>query len=140
MGPKNEIVLRMDGGTPAGRPRIVIDDDLGYPTSVQLADGSIFTVILPQHVRQQLLCGRNVLDTARQLSPLQMEAAGKLLLAEDVHRSVMRNSSVVPVRGLLLRNSSTVASSWSVGQVHDVAEEVGRRPIIAAVKNCDLYD
>ncbi len=69
-----------------------------------------------------------------------MEAAGKLLLAEDVHRSVMRNSSVVPVRGLLLRNSSTVASSWSVGQVHDVAEEVGRRPIIAAVKNCDLYD
>ena len=41
---KNEIVLRMDGGTPAGKPRKVIDDDLGYPTSVQLADGSIFTV------------------------------------------------------------------------------------------------
>lgn len=41
---ENEIVLRMDGGTPDGQPRKVIDGDLGYPVSVQLADGSIFTV------------------------------------------------------------------------------------------------
>ena len=40
----NEIILRMDGGTPDGQPRKVIDGDLGYPASVQLADGSIFTV------------------------------------------------------------------------------------------------
>lgn len=39
-----EIVLRMDGGTPPGEPRTVADGDLGYPTSVQLADGSILTV------------------------------------------------------------------------------------------------
>ncbi len=40
----NEIVLRMDGGTPPGQPRIVDDGDLGYPTSIQLADGTILTV------------------------------------------------------------------------------------------------
>lgn len=40
----NEIVLRLDGGTPKGQDRKVADADLGYPTSVQLADGSIFTV------------------------------------------------------------------------------------------------
>ena len=41
---ENEIVLRMDGGTPPGQPRKVGDTDLGYPTSIQLDDGSIFTV------------------------------------------------------------------------------------------------
>jgi len=40
----NEIVIRMDGGTAAGKPRVVADEDLGYPTSVQLADGSMLTV------------------------------------------------------------------------------------------------
>lgn len=40
----NEIILRMDGGTPAGQPRKVGDTDLGYPVSVQLADGTVFTV------------------------------------------------------------------------------------------------
>ena len=40
----NEIVLRLDGGTPPEQNRKVADADLGYPTSVQLADGSIFTV------------------------------------------------------------------------------------------------
>jgi len=40
----NEIVLRMDGGTSKGQSRKVADADLGYPTSVQLADGSIFSV------------------------------------------------------------------------------------------------
>lgn len=40
----NEIILRMDGGTPEGTPRKVGDADLGYPVSVQLADGSMFTV------------------------------------------------------------------------------------------------
>ncbi len=40
----NEIVLRMDGGTPPGQSRIVDDGDLGYPTSIQLADGNILTV------------------------------------------------------------------------------------------------
>ena len=39
----NEIVLRMDGGTPEGQERKIGDNDLGYPVSVQLADGSIFT-------------------------------------------------------------------------------------------------
>ena len=41
---ENEIVLRMDGGTPQGQPRKVGDTDLGYPTSIQRDDGSIFTV------------------------------------------------------------------------------------------------
>jgi hypothetical protein len=40
----NEIILRMDGGTPEGQARKVIDADLGYPVSVELADGSVFTV------------------------------------------------------------------------------------------------
>jgi len=40
----NEIVIRMDGGTPDGQPTKVISKDLGYPVSVQLADGRIFTV------------------------------------------------------------------------------------------------
>jgi len=40
----NEIILRMDGGTPEGQERKVIDRDLGYPVSVQLDDGTIFTV------------------------------------------------------------------------------------------------
>jgi hypothetical protein len=40
----NEVILRMDGGTPLGQARKVVDGDLGYPTSVQLADGTIFTV------------------------------------------------------------------------------------------------
>lgn len=39
----NEIILRMDGGTPAGQPRRVGDPDLGYPQSVQLKDDRIFT-------------------------------------------------------------------------------------------------
>jgi hypothetical protein len=39
-----EIILRMDGGTPPGQARKVDDVDLGYPTSIQLPDGSIFTV------------------------------------------------------------------------------------------------
>ena len=39
----NEIVLRMDAGTPAGKPRKVGNRDLGYPVSVQLHDGSMFT-------------------------------------------------------------------------------------------------
>ena len=40
----NELIPRRDGGTPPGQPRKVVDGDLGYPTSVQLADGTIFTV------------------------------------------------------------------------------------------------
>ena len=40
----NEIIIRMDGGTPEGQPAKVIDKDLGYPVSVQLGDGRIFTV------------------------------------------------------------------------------------------------
>jgi len=40
----NEIIIRMDGGTPKGQPRRVGNSDLGYPVSVQLRDGSIFTV------------------------------------------------------------------------------------------------
>jgi hypothetical protein len=40
----NEIVLRADGGTPEGQPAEVGSTDLGYPASVQLADGRIFTV------------------------------------------------------------------------------------------------
>ena len=40
----NEIIIRMDGGTPEGRARKVWNSDLGYPVSVQLRDGSIFTV------------------------------------------------------------------------------------------------
>jgi hypothetical protein len=41
---QNEIILRTDGGTPQGQPRKVADADLGYPTSIQLDDGTIFTV------------------------------------------------------------------------------------------------
>lgn len=41
---QNEIILRMDGGTPEGQKSKVSDGDLGYPVSVQLEDGSIFTV------------------------------------------------------------------------------------------------
>jgi len=41
---ENEIVIRMDGGTPEGQPRKVIDADLGYAVSRQLDDGRIFTV------------------------------------------------------------------------------------------------
>ena len=41
---ENEIILRMDGGTTDGQPTKVISKDLGYPVSVQLADGRIFTV------------------------------------------------------------------------------------------------
>ena len=41
---ENEIILRMDGGTPEGQARKIADADLGYPVSVQLADGSLFTV------------------------------------------------------------------------------------------------
>ena len=40
----NEIVIRMDGGAAAGQKVKVGDRDLGYPVSVQLADGRIFTV------------------------------------------------------------------------------------------------
>jgi len=40
----NEIVIRMDGGTPDGQKRKVGDSDLGYPVSVQLDDSTIFTV------------------------------------------------------------------------------------------------
>jgi len=40
----NEIILRMDGGTPPGQARKVSDTDLGYPQSIQLKDGRIFTV------------------------------------------------------------------------------------------------
>lgn len=40
----NEIVIRMDGGAPAGTKVKVVDKDLGYPVSVQLGDGRIFTV------------------------------------------------------------------------------------------------
>jgi hypothetical protein len=40
----NEIVIRMDGGTPDAQPTKVISKDLGYPVSVQLADGRVFTV------------------------------------------------------------------------------------------------
>ncbi|HPA17576.1 MAG TPA: sialidase family protein [Verrucomicrobiae bacterium] len=40
----NEIVIRMDGGTPGGRPRKVGDTDLGYPASIQLEDDTILTV------------------------------------------------------------------------------------------------
>ena len=41
----NEIVIRMDGGTPDGQKRKVGDSDLGYPVSVQLDDSTIFTVL-----------------------------------------------------------------------------------------------
>jgi len=41
---ENEIILRMDGGTPEGQERKVGDADLGYPVSVELDDGTIFTV------------------------------------------------------------------------------------------------
>ncbi len=41
---QNEIVIRMDGGTPKGQDRKVGDYDLGYPVSLQLEDGRIFTV------------------------------------------------------------------------------------------------
>ena len=40
----NEILIRMDGGTADAQPTKVISKDLGYPVSVQLADGRIFTV------------------------------------------------------------------------------------------------
>jgi len=40
----NEIIIRMDGGTPEGQPRRVGNTDLGYPVSMQLDDGRIFTV------------------------------------------------------------------------------------------------
>ncbi len=40
----NEVVIRMDGGTPEGQKRKVGDRDLGYPVSVQLDDDTIFTV------------------------------------------------------------------------------------------------
>ncbi len=40
----NEIVIRMDGGTPEGQASKVSDKDLGYPVSVELKDGRIFTV------------------------------------------------------------------------------------------------
>ena len=40
----NEIILRMDGGTPDDQERKVGSSDLGYPVSVQLDDGRIFTV------------------------------------------------------------------------------------------------
>lgn len=41
---QNEIILRMDGGTLEGQKCKVGNGDLGYPVSVQLADGTIFTV------------------------------------------------------------------------------------------------
>lgn len=40
----NEIILRMDGGTPKNLPRKVGDTDLGYPVSVRLSNNLIFTV------------------------------------------------------------------------------------------------
>jgi len=40
----NEIIIRMDGGTPKGKTSEVSNDDLGYPVSLQLKDGTIFTV------------------------------------------------------------------------------------------------
>ena len=40
----NEIIIRMDGGTPDGQARRVGNGDLGYPVSVQLKDGRIFSV------------------------------------------------------------------------------------------------
>ncbi len=43
-GLENEIVIRMDGGAPAGTKSRVGDWDLGYPVSIQLPDGRIFTV------------------------------------------------------------------------------------------------
>lgn len=39
----NEIVIRMDGGTPEGQKRKVGNTDLGYPVSVQLDNNRIFT-------------------------------------------------------------------------------------------------
>jgi len=41
---EGEIILRMDGGTPEGQERKVGDADLGYPVSVELDDGRVFTV------------------------------------------------------------------------------------------------
>jgi hypothetical protein len=41
---ENEIVLRMDGGTPQRQHRKVADTDPGYPTSIQLDEGLILTV------------------------------------------------------------------------------------------------
>lgn len=40
----NEVVLRMDGGNPEGRRGKVGDTDLGYPASIELDGGTIFTV------------------------------------------------------------------------------------------------
>jgi len=40
---ENEIIIRMDGGTPDGQDRKVGNSDLGYPVSVQLDDNTIFT-------------------------------------------------------------------------------------------------
>ena len=40
----SEIILRMDGRTPEGQKRKVGDADLGYPVSVELDDGRVFTV------------------------------------------------------------------------------------------------
>ena len=61
----NEIVLRLDGGTLPEQNRKVADADLGYPTSVQLADGSNLHRLLSQHRRQQLLHRGDVLDAPR---------------------------------------------------------------------------
>jgi len=41
---ENEIIIRMDGGTPTGQPRKVGNSDLGYPVSIRLDDRRIFTV------------------------------------------------------------------------------------------------
>ena len=41
---ENEIIIRMDGGTLEELDRKVGDTDLGYPVSVELDDGSLFTV------------------------------------------------------------------------------------------------
>ena len=40
----NEIIIRMDGGTPEGKPLKVGNTDLGYPASIELPDGRIFSV------------------------------------------------------------------------------------------------
>jgi len=40
----NEVVLRMDGGNPGGQRGRVGDTDLGYPASIELDGGKIFTV------------------------------------------------------------------------------------------------
>ena len=40
----DEIIIRMDGGTPEGQKRKVGNSDLGYPVSTELEDGRVFSV------------------------------------------------------------------------------------------------